>query len=1263
MTIGPPAAADREKYAEALRFLKSRSALNYAGLADKTGRPVSTIHGWITGKHLPYARDNADFSRVLQLLDAVDVDGWMNVLYQLRDGAEAGSHRANTTNPYLGLESFTEEDAAFFCGRNALTHQLVSLVENRLAAPRQENLVAALPPNPLVVTGASGAGKTSVLRAGLLAALRSSTGLHCPPGSGVPDLRYSTPSHDVRRIFAPADQTTACCRVIVIDQFEELLGPETSGTLSDVVSRIGRACAHAGTAVVIGMRADFFDRAIEVPILRNALQAGPVIVEAPTTEQATECIVGPARGTGLEVDTELTVRLIDEFSRHANAQGATEALPLLSHVLYELADSADDRRLTVQRYHDIGGLERALERSAERVYGELSLKGRDTCRRLFEQLVRLGENSLPTRRICRLADVLDASATHVDQRSGPSSWPELDQVIDAFVAKRLLTLDVDTITISHEALLAAWPRLAEWVEELRHQLSVLRRIAVMAGTWMELDRNPDALLMGTLLDDADGLIMTPGAPRLSEDELAFVDASRAAHAERRRRDEEVLSRQLAMQSTMLHDVDAPLAAQIAVIAHQQAPTVTTRSALIAATSPLPGARYLGDPGPTEVAVAGKAPVAAVTNAARGTVTVMRIDADDRARLSRTIELAVTSPNADAYAVALSPDGTMLAVGGTDRQLTLVDLSHPDLEALAADRVLTGNAVIPAPHLTHPAVTFLADERTHFTGAVHSLAFDGDGAALFAAGAANGVARWSIGRSDTAAPEGISARLDVVFGRKGTVHGVSVGPHLVATAHLDGSVALFAADTGTELWRDDGSSAVGVGAVCLSPTERVLLAGNRNGDIRAWRLDHDDGLIVTELDNTGPTFSSWVNRISVSPSGHYAVAASSDGRAVIRATQTGEQVGGDLIHPTVVTSAVFLDDSTLATTSEDGTLRTWRISDPPSDATIWANAIDATGRSLATASGDEVVVHHDDDANVLHAPGTLTLSGAAAMSEDGALLIAGTRQGVVLVSERSAQTETGEWSSWHELVGMHELIEYTAMSGDGRVLGAVDRNGVMQLWVRRPDGVIESAGGDEVHPPAVGLDISGDGSLVAVSSESGHVTLYDVGSAKTNPWQPKQVAAFATGESFALCVVFHPSQPILAIGNADRSVSLWSIELADEPSLIARLTGPGGHPMAITWDRSGQRLAAGTTDGVAWVWDVRDARAPIEFARITAGSPVYAMSLSPDGSRLYGAGPAGRTHTWILDESTAVAVLEQSAGDPITPGEWDTYVPTIPYPTL
>ncbi|MEO1058803.1 MAG: hypothetical protein AAFY28_18000, partial [Actinomycetota bacterium] len=362
MSVPPPELADRELYTAALRQLKSRSTYNYAALGDRVGRPVSTIHGWITGKHLPYARDNADFATVLELLEATHVDQWMNTLYELRDAEKRGDSTPSAVhrNPYLGLRSFTEDHAELFYGRGALTHRLLGLVEDRLAAPRQTGVIAALPPSPLMVTGASGAGKTSVLRAGLVAALNAGNSRVCSAAGGA-SVAYTTPS-DLAGVLQPVTaQPDTCCRVVVIDQFEELLANDQHDRLDKAVATIGEACREPNTAVVIGMRADFFDRAIDVPILRDGLQLGPVIVEAPSTEEATECIVGPARAVGLDVDTELTVRLIDEFSRHAHAHGSTEALPLLSHVLFQLAEDAPDRHLTLQRYHDIGGLARALE--------------------------------------------------------------------------------------------------------------------------------------------------------------------------------------------------------------------------------------------------------------------------------------------------------------------------------------------------------------------------------------------------------------------------------------------------------------------------------------------------------------------------------------------------------------------------------------------------------------------------------------------------------------------------------------------------------------------------------------------------------------------------------------------------------------------------------------------------------------------------------------------------------------------------------------
>jgi hypothetical protein len=155
-----PAPTTRDAFTATLNGLKSSSSFSYQALSDEIGRPVSTVHGWCTGRHLPYPRDNEVFEHLLRTFGITNTTEWMATLAELR--SRSGS--AATKNPYRGLEPFTENDADLYHGRTELTEHLSKLVDQRLGSRDAA---------PLMVIGASGSGKTSLLRAGLHAQLLS----------------------------------------------------------------------------------------------------------------------------------------------------------------------------------------------------------------------------------------------------------------------------------------------------------------------------------------------------------------------------------------------------------------------------------------------------------------------------------------------------------------------------------------------------------------------------------------------------------------------------------------------------------------------------------------------------------------------------------------------------------------------------------------------------------------------------------------------------------------------------------------------------------------------------------------------------------------------------------------------------------------------------------------------------------------------------------------------------------------------------------
>ncbi|MGW4112369.1 nSTAND1 domain-containing NTPase [Actinosynnema sp. NPDC004786] len=505
--------------------------------------------------------------------------------------------------PYVGLAAYQVADADRFFGREAEVGRLLALVRER----------------PFVgVFGPSGAGKSSLLRAGLAA--RWGEHIVVTPG---PDpitelaaaLAGGRSAVDVRaELAADPEHLRVLLRqagddlLLVVDQFEEVF------TLCEETDRrwLVRALTRAAGAarVVIGVRADFYGHCARHPELLDALHRSQALVGPMSAEQLRRAVVEPASRRGASLEHALVARLI------ADVAAQPGVLPLVSHVLVETWRRRRGAVLTLAGYEDAGGVEHALARTAEQVYDALAEPDRAAARHVFLRLVAPGDGTEDTRRRVARAE-LDAG----------------DALLDRLAAARLVTVDRDTVELTHEALLRAWPRLVDWLAEDRDALRAHRRLTPAADAWRAHDRDPDALLRGVHLDQARRL-----APRLNEAEREFVEAGLAAERERealRRRGVRRLRRLVAClaalavllaataayavtaqraatrernQALSLRAADAALdllarprdAAALALAAYRVAPTAQARDALLLAraarTATTPGERYAKVPG-------------------------------------------------------------------------------------------------------------------------------------------------------------------------------------------------------------------------------------------------------------------------------------------------------------------------------------------------------------------------------------------------------------------------------------------------------------------------------------------------------------------------------------------------------------------------------------------------------------------------------------------------------------------------------------------
>ena len=405
----------------------------------------------------------------------------------------AGTERAHAC-PYKGLASFEAEDEAFFCGRDRQIDDLVA----RLAVTRF-----------VAVVGPSGSGKSSLVRAGLVPALRRGA----LPGSAEWETVIVAPgdSTAVERVVVrgPPKHGSRSRVTVIVDHLEELFtGGRDEEVQVDFLGTLARAATTPGgsATVVVAFRGDFYDRFAAFPAFARLLAESQLLVGPMTDDEVHAAIEEPARRAALTLEPGLADAIA------ADVAGQPGALPLLSTALLQTWVRRRGNVLTHAGYHDTGGVGGAVARLAEDTYLQFTPDEQRACRLLMLRLAEPGEGSDDVRRRVPLAELGETGET---------------EVLQTLVARRLVTTGDGTAEVTHEALLREWPRLARWLEEDRDGRRLHHRVAAAAVEWNTADRDPAELYRGTRLEAAlDWSAAHPGEANPLERE--FLDAGGAA---------------------------------------------------------------------------------------------------------------------------------------------------------------------------------------------------------------------------------------------------------------------------------------------------------------------------------------------------------------------------------------------------------------------------------------------------------------------------------------------------------------------------------------------------------------------------------------------------------------------------------------------------------------------------------------------------------------------------------------------------------------
>ena len=404
--------------------------------------------------------------------------------------------------PYKGLAAYQPEDAEYFCGRESMTDELLRRLQLH---------------DVLVVGGPSGSGKSSLVRAGLIPAIRSG----CLPGSDQWQIHLLTPGTDpVSRLEALVSHESSVPTLWIVDQFEELFTLATKAARTECVNRLATLTDRldSQSKIVIVVRADFYGECARENWLASRISNNQVLVGPMSASELRQAIAEPARRSGYFLERGLIEAILEQAGTEAGA------LPLVAHSLVETWVRRDGNTLTLAGFQAAGGVAGAISQSADAAYQhQLDDAGRQQARRLLLRLVVPGSGTPDTRRVLSRQEI---SGTDPEQAIDPS-------VIRILTDARLLSIDDETVQIAHEALLYRWPRLREWIEESREDLWVSQKISRAANDWESENRHPDFLYRGTpLLAAQEWFEHNPGL--LSPSEQAFLEASHQRRMERKK---------------------------------------------------------------------------------------------------------------------------------------------------------------------------------------------------------------------------------------------------------------------------------------------------------------------------------------------------------------------------------------------------------------------------------------------------------------------------------------------------------------------------------------------------------------------------------------------------------------------------------------------------------------------------------------------------------------------------------------------------------
>ncbi|BCQ29993.1 TIR domain-containing protein (plasmid) [Caballeronia sp. NK8] len=1265
------------------------SALERQVAEERRGASFPVIPVLLTGADAPlgFLKQNTWVDFRPSVDDPVRFKALTHAIRGLPPGPEVESvvqQALSRVCPYRGLLYFREQDAAFYYGRQAAIDQLAAMIAHY----------------PLVaVVGASGSGKSSVVRAGLLPRLRASRSpvweiatlvptdrpLHALSTALLPllepEMSEVTRLGEITRLADQLGNKAIALRdvinrvlekqpgterlMLVVDQWEELFTLTTDEIARQrFIDEILEATQRAKLSVVLTVRGDFFGRAITGQrALSDRLQGAQVNLGPMIQDELRQAMEKPAAKVGLHFQAGLVQRVLDD------AGDEPGNLPLMEFVLQGLWERRQGGTLLHDAYDAIGQLQGAVAQKADEIVSALSLVEQQAVRRIFLQLAQPGDGDEYTRRRVTLAAI------------GSASLPIAKRLAD----ERLLVTSPGkerneaTVEVSHEALIHSWGQLKDWLDEDREFLLWRKRFSEMLAAWRS-DKPEGRLLRDAFLSEAQRWL-SERAESLNQEERDYICESvalrdREFDAEQARQKRELeQAKELAGQARKLAEIQQKRADELAaarVEREAQLKQIAEEQARVKAEQARTGRaqrRVQAMMGVIAVVliVTGGWIIRQTREVGRQSSLLLAVAAEaaaDGNLFDRGLRLGVLATRSNWLHPSHPAAGPSLSRAADGSALRIL-IRHTDNVTSASfgpdgKRVVTASGDKTARVWNADTGKPVGEPMEH-GNLVLSASFSPDGKRVVTASGDKTARVWD---ADTGKPVGEPmTHGDLVLSATFSPDGKRV-----VTASWDKTARVWYADTGKPLGTPMTHYSV-VTFASFSPDGKRVVTASGDKTARVW--DADTGWPLGEHMTHGDT----VGFAGFSPDGKRVVTASGDKTARVWDADTGKPLGAPMTHGSGVTSASFsADGKRVVTASWDKTARVWDTDtgDPVGEPMTHGDAVSSAkfspdGKRVVTASGDKTArVWDADTGRPLGAPMTHgdTVSSAS-FSPDGKRVVTASADKTARVWDADtdkplgAPMTHGDW------------IPSARFSADGKRVVTASWDKTARVWdadTGKPLGA-PMTHGDWVFSAS----LSPDGKRVVTESNNKMARVWDADTGKplgapmahgdivtsasfspdgkrvvTASWDKtarvwdadtgKPLGAPMTHSGTVYSARFSPDGERVVTASGDKTGRVWD---ADTGKSIGAPMTHGNTVISARFSPDGKRVVTASIDKTARVWDA-DTGKPLG-APMTHGDTVYSASFSPDGERVVTASGDKTGRVWDADTGKPI-------GTPMTHGD-------------